>query len=95
MPERTADEPDVRTFAELGHDLDLAVTRGVVLPKGTPQDVADALEAHLEKVMQNEDVRAKIKNVGSEPVFLGQDAYKAYLGKLSDTVNRLVGKLAG
>ena len=71
------------------------MTRGVVLPKGTPQDVADALEAHLEKVMQNEDVRTKIKNVGSEAVFLGQDAYKAYLGKLSETVDRLVGKLAG
>lgn len=45
--------------------------------------------------MQNEDVRTKIKNVGSEPMFLGQEEYKAYLSKLSDTVNRLVGKLAG
>lgn len=71
------------------------MTRGVVLPKGTPQEIADALEAHLEKVMQNEGVRTKIKNVGSEPMFLGQEEYKAYLSKLSDTVNRLVGKLAG
>ncbi|NIZ00630.1 Bug family tripartite tricarboxylate transporter substrate binding protein [Thalassospira lucentensis] len=95
MPERTEEAPDVPTFKELGKDLDLAVTRGVVLPKGTPQEIADALEADLEKVMQKEDVRAKIKNVGSEPMFLGQEEYKAYLGKLSETVNRLVGKLAG
>jgi tripartite-type tricarboxylate transporter receptor subunit TctC len=95
MPERTEEAPDVPTFGELGHDLDLAVTRGVVLPKGTPQEIADALEAHLEKVMQREDVRSKVTNVGSAPMFLGQEEYKTYLGKLSDTVNRLVGKLEG
>ena len=95
MPERTADAPDVPAFGEFGHNLDLAVTRGVVLPRGTPQHVADALEARLAKVMQNEKIRTRIRNVGSEPMFLGQEDYKAYLGKLSDTVNRLIGKLAG
>tara|TARA_R110001583_G_scaffold161391_1_gene313420 strand:- start:146195 stop:147160 length:966 start_codon:yes stop_codon:yes gene_type:complete len=94
-PERTDDEPTVPTLKELGVDADLTVTRGVVLPKGTPQEVADQLEAILAKVMKRPDVIEKIKNVGSEAVFLGQEEYKTYLGKLDATVGRLVGKLQG
>ena len=94
-PERTDDEPTVPTLKELGVDAELTVTRGVVLPKGTPQEVADQLEAILAKVMKRPDVIEKIKNVGSEAVFLGQEEYKTYLGKLDATVGRLVGKLQG
>ena len=94
-PGRTDDEPTVPTLKELGVDAELTVTRGVVLPKGTPQEVADQLEAILAKVMKRPDVIEKIKNVGSEAVFLGQEEYKTYLGKLDATVGRLVGKLQG
>jgi tripartite-type tricarboxylate transporter receptor subunit TctC len=92
---RTEEEPDVPTFKEQGYDLDMAVTRGVVLPKGTPQPIVDALEADLKKAMSLPDVRKKMKNAGSANIFLGQKEYKAYLDKLDGEVDKLVGKLQG
>jgi tripartite-type tricarboxylate transporter receptor subunit TctC len=71
------------------------ITRGVVLPKGTPQETVDALEAHIEKVMQREDVIKLMKNAGADPVFYGQEKYSAYLDKLNATIAKLVGKLEG
>ncbi|MET4732511.1 tripartite-type tricarboxylate transporter receptor subunit TctC [Thalassospira sp. MBR-102] len=93
--ERTDDAPDVPTLKELGMDAELVITRGVVLPKGTPQETVDALEAHIEKVMQREDVIKLMKNAGADPVFYGQEKYSAYLEKLNATIAKLVGKLEG
>jgi tripartite-type tricarboxylate transporter receptor subunit TctC len=93
--ERTDDAPDVPTLKELGMDAELVITRGVVLPKGTPQETVDALEAHIEKVMQREDVIKLMKNAGADPVFYGQEKYSAYLDKLNATIAKLVGKLEG
>ncbi len=94
-PERVESTPDVPTLAELGHDLELTVTRGLVAPKDTPQDRLDALEAALEELARDEDYRQTIQNAGAESDFRGQEAYRAYLEKLDATVGRLVSKLEG
>ena len=93
--ERVEATPDVPTLAELGYDLDLAVTRGIVAPKDTPQDRLDVLEAALEELSRDEDYRQTIQNAGAETDFRGQEAYEAYLEKLNATVGRLVSKLQG
>ena len=93
--ERVEATPDVPTLAELGHDLELTVTRGIVAPEGTPQDRLDVLEAALEELSQDEDYRQMIQNAGAESDFRGQKVYKAYLEKLNATVGRLVSKLEG
>ena len=43
--ERHPDAPDVATFGELGHALVTGTMRALVVPAGTPDDVAAALEA--------------------------------------------------
>lgn len=93
--ERTAEEPDVPTMKEQGYDLQMAVTRGVVLPKGTPQPIVDKLAADLKKAMALDDIKTKMKNAGSANVFIGEEDYKAYLEKLDADVTKLVGKLQG
>ncbi|MCC9621083.1 tripartite tricarboxylate transporter substrate binding protein [Thalassospira sp. MA62] len=93
--ERTAEEPDVPTMKEQGYDLSMAVTRGVVLPAGTPDEIVEELDAKLEEAMALPDIREKLTNAGSSDVYLGHEEYKAYLEKLDGEVDKVVGKLQG
>jgi tripartite-type tricarboxylate transporter receptor subunit TctC len=93
-PERMPQTPDVPTFAELGADLELAVTRGIVMPKGAPEEARNTLEAALAELSKDETFIEQINNAGAEVQFRGQDDYVAYLTRLSDTVDRLAEVLA-
>ncbi|OCX61284.1 hypothetical protein BFP70_01515 [Thioclava sp. SK-1] len=92
--ERVAAEPDVPTFTELGQDLELNVTRGIVMPKGAPQEVRDTMEAALEVLAKDPTYIQQTNNAGADVAFRGQDAYRAYLTKLDKTVTELSGVLA-
>ncbi|TYB90489.1 tripartite tricarboxylate transporter substrate binding protein [Oceaniovalibus sp. ACAM 378] len=92
--ERLAATPDVPTFTEFGHDLELSVTRGIVTPKGVPQEVRDTLEAAFEKLSQDPNYVEQTNNSGADVDFRGQDAYRAYLTKLDATVKSLSSVLA-
>lgn len=94
-PERMPQTPDIPTFAELGaEDLELVITRGIVMPKGSPEEARDTLEAALEALAQDEEFIEQVNNAGAEVQFRGQEAYTAYLTRLSDTVGRLAEVLA-
>lgn len=86
--------PDVPTFAELGQDLELKITRGIVMPKGAPQVARDKLEAALEKLSQDPTYIEQTNNSGADVDFLGQEGYRAYLTKLNQTVDSLAAVLA-
>lgn len=87
--ERVAQTPDVPTFAELGADLDLLITRGIVMPKGAPEEAQATLEAALKQLSQNETFIQQINNSGADVLFRGREDYFAYLDNLSATVERL------
>jgi tripartite-type tricarboxylate transporter receptor subunit TctC len=93
--ERLAQTPDVPTFKELGHDLELTITRGLVMPKGSPQEAIDTLEAALEETAQDEEFVQQINNAGAEVDFRGEEAYRQYLENLDATILRLVSRLEG
>ena len=87
--ERGALTPDVPTLAELGADLDLLITRGIVMPKGAPEEVQAILEAALDELSQDETFIQQINNSGADVLFRGREEYVAYLENLSATVERL------
>ena len=87
--ERVAQTPDVPTFAELGADLDLLITRGIVMPKSAPEEAQATLEAALEQLSQDETFIQQINNSGADVLFRGREDYFAYLDTLSATVERL------
>ncbi|MCE0504081.1 MULTISPECIES: Bug family tripartite tricarboxylate transporter substrate binding protein [unclassified Roseivivax] len=93
-PERMAQAPDVPTFQELGADMELAVTRGIVMPKGAPAEARDGLEAALAELAEDETFVEQVNNAGAEVQFRGQEAYADYLTRLDETVNRLAEVLA-
>ncbi|MXQ11733.1 Bug family tripartite tricarboxylate transporter substrate binding protein [Microvirga makkahensis] len=92
--ERLPEYPDVPTLKELGYDIDLSINRGLVVPKGTPQERIDVLEEALSKVAKDQDAIQQIKNAGGDVVFRSQEDYVKSLQRLDETVKRLSSKLA-
>ncbi len=92
--ERVEATPDVPTFTELGQDLELNVTRGIVMPKGAPQEARDTLEAALEALSKDPTYIEQTNNAGADVLFRGQEGYRTYLSKLDETVKALSAVLA-
>lgn len=92
--ERMAQTPDVPTMMELGYeDLQLSILRGLIAPKGTPEDRIDVLAAALEATSNDEDFVRAVNNSGAEVQFMGPDEFGAHLERLNATVERLAGQL--
>ena len=77
--ERIEELPDTPTLKELGHDLEFLVTRGVVVPKGTPESVITTLESALKNVANSTEFKTDIENVGGTVRYLNREDYTAYL----------------
>ncbi|HSK39471.1 MAG TPA: tripartite tricarboxylate transporter substrate binding protein [Arenibaculum sp.] len=91
--ERLPQAPDVPTFKEMGHDLELTVTRGIVVPEGTPQENIDTLEQALAAMAEDEQVVRQLRNSGAEVVFRDQESYTQALQRLDETVQRLSSRI--
>lgn len=75
-PTRDPRLPDVKTFREQGIDIVFGTSRGWVAPKGTPIEIVRKIEAALQKVMANPEVKRKIENEqGSIIEFLPRERY--------------------
>lgn len=84
--ERIEELPDTPTLQELGHDLEFLVTRGIVVPKGTPESVISSLESALANVAESEDFQRDIENVGGSVRYLNREDYIAYLERNNEII---------
>lgn len=73
--ERNAYLPDVPTMQEQGLDVDNASVnfRGVMVPKGTPQEVIDKLAATVPEMFRNSRVAEKMEAGGSPMQIMTRD----------------------
>ena len=68
---------DVPSVAELGYKTKLEKFRGVVVPKGTPQEVKDGIVALLKEAMEDPEFKEYYTINYLIPVFdIGEDFYK-------------------
>ncbi|MBT2772954.1 tripartite tricarboxylate transporter substrate binding protein [Halomonas sp. ISL-60] len=84
--ERIEELADTPTLKELGHDLEFLVTRGVVVPKGTPEPIISTLESALENVANSEEFKTDIENVGGTVRYLNREDYTAYLERNNEFI---------
>lgn len=77
--ERNPAIPDVPTAKEQGFDVTLATNRGVVAPKGTPQEVLEKLSQALQAVANSEELKEKMARMGTDLNFKGREEYSEYL----------------
>jgi len=79
--ERLEQFPQVPTFAEQGVAADLGTWRGIVLPKGLPEDRAQVLVEALGKVVQADEFRAFMRQAGFNWAFEQGDDFRHSLAQ--------------
>jgi tripartite-type tricarboxylate transporter receptor subunit TctC len=90
--ERNAFLPDVPTLKEQGYDVDNASVnfRGVMVPKGTPQEIIDRLAASVPEMFKNKRVAGKMKAGGSPMHIMTRDEVKAMWAAREVTLKALL-----
>ena len=69
--------PDVPTLKEKGIDVSIGTWRGFCVPKGTPQDVKDKINAAIKKAVNDPQFVQFMNDRGFGIQYLeGQDFYK-------------------
>ena len=91
---RLPDAPNVPTLKELGVDVVYSVTRGVMVPKGTPADVVTRLEAACQKATAEAKFAEDMAKQGTFVKYLDRKGYVAFL-KDNDDLNKGLAKDLG
>jgi tripartite-type tricarboxylate transporter receptor subunit TctC len=72
--------PNVPTLVELGFkDVEIYAWQGMMVPKGTPQGIVDALSAAMQKAMARPDVKRALTDFGLDVVPSDPGLMAAYL----------------
>ncbi len=93
--ERSDFLPDVPTMMEQGLDVDNASVnfRGVMVPKGTPQEVIDKLAATVPEMFKNSRVASKMEAGGSPMLVMNREEVQAMWAKRQETLQALLAGL--
>ena len=79
---RSAVMPDVPTLAEAGvPGYEAMIWLGLIAPKGTPQDVVDYLNKHINTVINNPEVKEAWPKQGAVPMVKSPEEFDAFLRK--------------
>ncbi|MEH6632870.1 MAG: tripartite tricarboxylate transporter substrate binding protein [Halopseudomonas aestusnigri] len=74
-----AETPGVKTAKQQGVDVVFGVERGVMLPKGTSEDVIAHYEAIFAKTANETALIASLKKTGTDVVYKGAKEYTAHM----------------
>ncbi len=91
---RLADAPNVPTLKELGVNVVYAVTRGLMVPKGTPADVIAKLGDACQKATSEAKFAEDMAKQGTFVRYLDRNAYTAFL-KENDDLNKTLARDLG
>ena len=88
--ERSPFLPDVPTFAEQGFDVQISSSRGYAFPAETPQECVTAMSDAIGTIMEDQEVRTQMENLGLAPSYLDAEAYDAYWTETTQTFENLL-----
>jgi len=75
--ERAKALPEVPTLAEVGiPGVDVYSWFGLLAPAGTSEQISNQLNQEIQKIQKMDDVKAKLANMGAEPVVVSSDNFK-------------------
>ena len=75
--ERAKALPEVPTLAEVGiPGVDVYSWFGLLAPAGTSEQISNQLNQEIQKIQKMDDVKAKLANMGAEPVVMSSDNFK-------------------
>ncbi len=91
---RNPEMPNVPTLKELGVNVTYTVSRGLLAPKGTPNDVLAKLESACSATAKEPAFAESMKLQGSEVRYLDRRAYATWL-KENDELNKTLARDLG
>lgn len=91
---RSPEIPDVPTLKEVGVDVEYAVNRGLLAPKGTPADVLAKLRSACQAATAEAGFHDAMAKQGTLVHFLNADQYTDFL-KANDKLNHDLAKELG
>lgn len=91
---RNAEMPNVPTLKELGVNVTYTVSRGLLAPKGTPNDVLAKLESACAATAKEPAFEDSMKKQATEVRYLDRRAYATWL-KENDELNKTLAKELG
>lgn len=80
--ERSPEMPDLPTLIEEGVDMTFALKRGIVAPKGMPQDVIDHWAGIFEQAANDPGLLKQMKAKGTDINFTGPAEYRTWSEQL-------------
>jgi tripartite-type tricarboxylate transporter receptor subunit TctC len=90
--ERNPSLPDLPTIAETVPAYEITQTWGIVVPTGTPPEVASRLNAEIVKVMNQPDVKEKVLATGATPAGDSQEAFETYMAKERQRLGEVISR---
>jgi len=91
---RLAELPNVPTLKELGINVEYAVSRGLLAPKGTPNDILVKLEGACTQAAKDPGFADSMRKQGTDVHYLDRKGYAAFL-KENDTLNKNLARELG
>jgi tripartite-type tricarboxylate transporter receptor subunit TctC len=90
-PKRSNDLPNVPTTAEAGvPGSEYTFWVGMLAPSGTPRAVVDKLNAEVVKILNNKEFKAKLDNIGADPMPMTPTAFDSFIRSETEAVAKLV-----
>lgn len=84
---RSPELPGLPTFKELGYNVIYAVSRGMLVPKGTPANIQGTLESACAKAARDAAFAESMKVQGTEVRYLDRKGYGEFL-RQNDALNK-------
>ncbi len=83
---RSPAAPEVPTVAEASGiaDFDISLWQGVFAPRATPKEVVARLNAEINKIVTQADIRERLRNDGADVIPLTVDQFAAFVKSESD-----------
>jgi tripartite-type tricarboxylate transporter receptor subunit TctC len=91
---RLEELPNVPTLKELGYDVEYAVSRGLLAPKGTPEPILAKLENACGQAVKAPAFVESMRKQGTNVHYLDRKAYAEFLKK-NDETNKELSKELG
>jgi tripartite-type tricarboxylate transporter receptor subunit TctC len=84
---RMEELPNVPTLKELGYNVVYSVSRGLLAPKGTPNEILTKLEGACAQASKDPAFAASMKSQGTDVHYLDRKGYAEFL-KQNDVLNK-------
>lgn len=88
--ERDESLPDIKTFAEQGYKVYLDQLNGVLAPAATPKEIVNLLSAAIKTVVEDEQFRTKMMDMGALPYYLDASQFASTWAEMETVIGPLI-----